>query len=233
MQSFMKKLYGGSFDREMYHYLLQSLVQKATFEFEHHRVFPSLQDLEETSEELQLLKAQFDAIENRNKSWTGDVGEDFQLQYHVTLSNDTAVYEMKEWINDSIPSVVKARQKGEGLRSQLGALVQLVPLGLKVMYDQEGVLLTKVAGSDKVLGWSYRFSLGTLTKSKAYVSSQCLGWHKISLTHSMMDVKRVCMEKAGFAGSVVQAWLAESSIPLPMIHTIKPIALEKLGSAHS
>ena len=229
MQSLVHTLLTQPFDREKFKYLVMGFLQKTHTEFDHRRVYPSLEVLGDTTEILSEIHGKMEVVDRSDLEWSGWTGKDYSLIYNKKEPSHEDMASLKEWLAESLPYLYSSWNHGKRLFRDFSDTLIVQPIGVRVLYNKEGILLTKVKGSDYVMGWVYSFGIQESAKRRnSTIRSKCLGNYRVTLTQGMMDIKNACMEKAGLKNSVVQAWLAEAETPLPQFHTIKPLALQKI-----
>jgi hypothetical protein len=129
------------------------------------------------------------------------------------------------------PLLKRAMQRSEQLRLEWMQEIALSPVGLRLPNPMEGVLLLKIRQSYEISGWLYRYGIQTDSKY-AYTSIQLkpAGLYRYSLRNTLNAIRDHCKQQAGWEGLPVNTWLAEAQTPMPVFHTLKPLAVMKLSS---
>ena len=78
--------------------------------------------------------------------------------------------------------------------------------------------------------WQYSCGLQTSADyGYTAIRMKPAGQYNTSISTGLLDIKKQCLEVCGFKNSTVSTWLAESEYTLPVLSTLKPMAMLKLA----
>ena len=197
------------------------------------RLFPLWEDAYADYSGMKQAAEALDMAEHRTPGFfCGIDPTTFRLMYTPDTATPgyQAVEQARKRIAFARPLLKRAVQRSELLRKQAMEAVELSPLGLVLPNRNEGILLLKMAGSDRISGWVYRYGIQTHARfpHSAMRLTPC-GLYTYSVACTLDRIREQCKLQAGWQGLPMNTWLAEAQTPMPVFSTLKPLAMMRLS----
>ncbi len=154
----------GVMDVELKKYTLLAYLQACEAYFKSHRLYPPLSDLIRHLSNVQALGHNLESLNNAfPKSLAGINWQTMQLEFDTYKPNEdylAALEEIMEFANTNLHAAV---EEGRSIFDEVERNVEIQPVGVMPIYNQEGYLLFQTHQHNEV--WIYQYACGQVMES--------------------------------------------------------------------
>lgn len=212
-------------DFEYKKYVLLAYLKKVSEEFTESKLYPSLSELITHYRNLVELR---DSKETLDGSFNGKLlGVDlkqFKLIYEKLLEDDQMMNEIESIIDFSIPKFEQHLTEGKQIYEFIESHINIVPIGIMPMYNQEGYILIKYSPGSETMAYEYQITLFESPDEKyRALSTRFIGSFHQSITNTFENIKR---ELIAYQKKMPNpaTYLIESELKVPFNEALFPIA---------
>lgn len=219
-------------DEELPRYEFLAWLQSIYNDMDQARLFPVWEDAYSEYLNLKTTKKGLDAAESlRSGIITGWDSATMKPVYDFSDQTDLpAIEHLAERIEFAAPLLKKALQQSRNLEKQWLKDIQFGVWGLHMPNLREGLLFTVIRPVSELWAWQFQTSVQAKARYPwSAIRTRLIGKYSITLSNGLDNIRRECLSHCGWTGSVVSTFVAETDRPLPVVYTLKPLAVMKLA----
>ncbi len=212
-------------DFEYKKYVLLAYLKKVSEEFTESKLYPSLSELITHYRNLVELR---DSKESLDGSFNGKLlGVDlkqFKLIYDKLLEDDQMMSEIENIIEYSIPKFEQHLTEGKQIYEFIESHINIVPIGIMPMYNQEGYILIKYSPDSETMAYEYQITIFENPDEKyRALSTRYIGSFQQSIANTFESIKRELISYQKKMPNPA-TYLIESDLKVPFKEALFPIA---------
>ena len=219
----------GLIDYEYKKYVLLAYLKDVRQRFDKSELYPFMSDLIFHYRNILKVKENKKLMyENFPETLSKADFQRLQLTYDKVVNDDDVMKELEDIISFALPKIQSTLEDGKELHEFVEENIELVPVGLSPIYDQEGYLLLKLANTREVSIYRYQVTLFEHADEKyRSMTTEFLmnDFSNISRTYENIKVEltRKFTELPNPA-----TYLALSKLKFPLVETLLPVAKRML-----
>ncbi len=219
----------GLIDYEYKKYVLLAYLKDIRQRFDKSELYPFMSDLIFHYRNILKVKENKKLMyENFPETLSKADFQRLQLTYDKVVNDDDVMKELEDIISFALPEIQSTLEDGKELHEFVEENIELVPVGLSPIYDQEGYLLLKLANTREVSIYRYQVTLFEHADEKyRSMTTEFLmnDFSNISRTYENIKVEltRKFTELPNPA-----TYLALSKLKFPLVETLLPVAKRML-----
>lgn len=219
-------------DEELPRYEFLAWLQSLYADMDAGRLFPVWEDGYAEYHVLKETESGLSAAMDMNRgALTGwDLRSMSPVYNREAANGDAELDEMLNRLRFARPLLKKAMQQSLKLRDEWLSAVDFGVWGLHLPNRMEGLLLTVIRPASELWAWQYHTSVQTRPRYPyTAIRTRLLGKYDITLGNGIDRIRRDCLSRCGWEQSVVSTFMAETDHPIPVVYTLKPLAVMRLA----
>lgn len=219
-------------DEELPRYEFLAWLQSLYSDMESGRLFPVWEDGYAEYHLLKETQAGISAAQQLNRgSLAGwDLRRMTPLFHREEAAGDAELDEMLNRLYFARPLLKKAMQHSRKLRDEWLSALDFGVWGLHLPNQMEGLLLTVIRPASELWAWQYHTSVQTRPRYPyTAIRTRLIGKYDITLGNGIDRIRRDCLARCGWEQSVVSTYVAETDRLIPVVYTLKPLAVMRLA----
>jgi len=215
----------GLMDVEFKKYVLLAYLKSCSEHFKEQKLYPQLSDLVRHYQNLHDLGNNLDSLQKAfPKELAGFDFAKLQLEFEQLNNNEEYISTITEIMQFAIPSIQYTIEEGRGVYDAVEKHIEISPVGIIPVYNQEGYLLLHQEMNSDVHVYQYHHSV--VTQSNQNMRSLALNYlckEVKSLANPIEQIKLNLIKR--FKELPTPAtFLCLSKVSLPVVETFLPVA---------
>ncbi len=215
----------GLIDYEYKKYILLAYLKDIRNRFNMTELYPFLSELVMHYRNLQRIKADKELIyENFPRLLSRADFQKLEFTYQKMVNDDDIMNEIEEILSFAIPAIEKAINEGKELHEFVEENMELEPVGICSIYENEGYLLINQAESTNVQVYRYQVTLFESSEEK---------YRGINTTFVQNDFRNFARTYEGIKRDLIRrfndlphpaTYVVSSKFKFPELATLLPVA---------
>jgi hypothetical protein len=219
----------GLIDYEYKKYVLLAYFKDIKDEFEASKLYPYLSDLIFHYQNLLTVKEHKKLLYESFPQKISQIDfKKLKLQYEHLVEDDELMQELEEIISFALPNFKKLLQEGKNLYEYVEQHLEIVPIGLRSLYENEGYMLLHEEILHHILVYQYQISIfDSADNQYRGIHIHYLETIQKSIFESFENLKINLLRKYKKLPNPA-TFLVNAKLPYPLEETLLPIAKRAL-----
>ncbi len=214
----------GLMDFEYKKYILLAYLKSCRHNFEETKLYPPLSDLVRHYQNLSELNQSLEQLQNAfPKEVAGIDLANLQIEYERQKQNDEHIQTITGIIEFAIPSMRHVIEEGKEIYELVERNLEIQPLGIMPMYNQEGYLLIHEEHTPDVFIYQYQHSV--IVSPKENMRSLTLNYiykEAKSIANTFEQMKLNLIQRFTHLPQPA-AYICISKLQVPLLETLLPV----------
>lgn len=214
----------GLMDVEFKKYVLLAYLKKCSEHFKEQKLYPQLADLVRHYQNLHELGHNLESMQKAfPKELMGFDLSKLRLEFEKLNTDEEYISTITEIMQFAIPSIQYTIEEGKGVYEAVEKHIEISPVGIIPVYNQEGYLLLHQEQNSDVYVYQYHHSVVTQSNQN---------WRSLSLNYLCKEVKSLANPVEQIKLNLIKrfkelptpaTFLCLSKIHLPVAETFLPV----------